>query len=329
MNPNGFPSCNYPSFYGGILQNGNKHEDMENDYMNSATYTMYWQRLMDIALSVFEWKNLPKGIDSRMIELWLMMYGFVGFFYDDDLKYGSNKESAPEGYAVLPIMLQGNFDLYNYPKERRAYAVNGTNVTLDQTDSVIIFNNQVRLPMTYILELFASRLANIERTIDVNVMNQKCPKVIRCTDRQRLTFKNIMMQVMGNVYYMLCDKNVDLKNIDVLDVTNPFVSLDLQVLKHQIWNEALTYLGIENVNTEKKERLVSDEVLSNMGDVEAQRFTRLVARQKACDEINEKFGLNVDVEFRSGTYIKGNGVNSQTIKVGTMKADGVEGGSYE
>ena len=84
-------------------------------------------------------------------------------------------------------------------------------------------------------------------------------------------------------------------------------------MKHQYWNEALTYLGVENVTTEKKERLVSNEVMSNMGDVEAQRFTRLNARKRACEQINELFGLEVDCEFRSGIYIKADGYGAQNI----------------
>lgn len=74
--------------------------------------------------------------------------------------------------------------------------------------------------------------------------------------------------------------------------------------KTQIWNEALTYLGIENTNTDKKERMVSPEVMGNMGDVEAQRFTRLNSRKQFCKEVNEMFGLDIDVDFRSGMYIR-------------------------
>lgn len=305
--------CNYPSFYGGILQNGDRAEDMENDYMALATYRSYFYRLLDIALSVFKWEGLPDGIDSRQMEYWLLRDGFVGFLKDDDLKTGKNAEAAPEGYAVLPIMLYGDFDLYNIPKSRRAYAINGTQLTLDELDSEIIWNNQARIPMWETLHLFASRLTNAERTVDVNITNQKTPVIFRCTDQQRLSVKNIMMKIKGSVYAFLVDKNVDLSTVQIDDIKPPMVSPEVQAVKHQYWNEALTYLGIENVNTEKKERLVSDEVYSNMGDVEAQRFTRLIARKDAAEAINKRFGLNVSVEFRSGQYIRADGQNAQQV----------------
>ena len=307
--------------FGKIMQNGDRAQDAENVFMNRNTYWMYLWRLMDLAMSVFEWHNLPKGVDPRMLEFWLMRNGFCVFFKDDDLKSSTLADgNAPEGYAVLQALINGRWDMYNYPTRRTAYAVNGLNVNLDETNSVLIFNDYLRVPIYPTLQLYAQRLAEIDRTIDVNVMNQKTPKIIRCDEKQRLTFKNIMMQTQGNVYWIMGDKNVDLKNIDILDVTAPYVANDLQILKHQYWNEALTFLGVENVTTEKKERLVSNEVMSNMGDVEAQRFTRLNARKYACKQINDIFELEVDCEFRSGIYIKADGYGSQNIATTGMKS---------
>lgn len=303
-----------------ILKDGSRARNAENFLTNQDTYNMYFYRLLDLAMSVFEWKNLPDGVDERMLEYWLLTNGFCVFFYDEDLKkspLAGNK--APEGYAVLQAMINGQWDMYNYPKERRAYAVNGMNISLTEENSVLIFNNYIRVPMLFTINQYAQRLAECDRTIDVNIMAQKTPKIIRCSDKQRLSFKNIAMQVDGNMYWIYGDKSISTDDIEVLDVSAPYVGNELQILKHQYWNEVLTYLGVENVNTEKKERLVSDEVMSNMGDVEAQRFTRLNARKQACKEINEMFNLNIDVEFRSGIYIKSDGYGAQQIATSGMK----------
>ena len=308
------PDGSVPMTFGGIMQNGDRQQEIENMTMNQNSYYAYLWRLLELSMSVFDWQNLPDGVDERMLEFWLMRNGFAVFFYDEDLKYSSLADGkAPEGYAVLQAMINGPWDMYNYPSIRRAYSVNGLNVDLTEENSVLIFNNYLRYPMFPVLQLYAQRLAEIDRTIDVNVMNQKTPKIIRCNEKQRLTFKNLAMQAQGNVYYIFSDKSVDLKDIEVLDVSTPYTGNELQILKHQYWNEALTYLGIENVTTEKKERLVTNEVMSNMGDVEAQRFVRLNARKQACKEINRTFGLEVNCEFRSGIYIKADGLGSQNI----------------
>lgn len=301
---------------GSIMENGNRAQESNNVIMNQNSYYMYLWRLMDLGMSVFTWKNLPEGIDERMLEYWLLMNGLCVFFYDEDLKSSTLADNnAPDGYAVLQCMIAGQWDMYNYPKERMAYAVNGLNVQLNEKNSVIIFNDYLRVPMVPTIQLYAQRLAEIDRTIDVNVMNQKSPKVIRCKDKQRLTMKNLAMQVDGNVYWVFADKNLDLDDIEILDLTAPYVANELQVLKKQYWSEACSFLGIESSPSEKRERLVSGEASSAMANIEAQRFTRLNARKQACEKINKLFGLEVDVEFRSGVYIQATDDDMDEIKL--------------
>ena len=321
FNADGTPMCGLGM--GSIIQNGNRAQDFDNVQDNQDSYFMYMWRLMDLAMSVFSWQNLPEGVDERMLELWLLQNGFVVFFHDEDL-VTREPHCAPEGYAVLQAMIGGQWDMYNYPKNRRAYAVNGINIPLTEDNSVLIFNDYLRVPMFQTLQLYAKRLAEIDRTIDINVRNQKAPRIIACDEKDKLTFKNLMMQVDGNVYNIWAKKGLDLNAIETLDNTVPYVSNDLNVLKHQIWNEALTYLGIENVNTEKKERLVSDEIMSNMGDVEAQRFTRLNSRKRACKEINRLFGLEIECDFRSGIYIKADGYGAHQIA-----SQGMDSGAFD
>lgn len=312
----------------GISQNGRRAQQGETFVSNQDTATMFMWRLMNLAISVFNWKNLPRGIDERMLEFWLLRDGFVGFFYDEALK-SDERNRAPEGYAVLPMMISGQWDMYEYPRDRRAYAVNGFNYQCTEENSVLIFQNYLRVPMWLTLWQYAFRLAEVQRTIDINCKQQRTARVIRCDEKQRLTYLNAAKEVDEGANWVTGDKSLDLDNIEVLDITTPYVANEMQVYKHQLWNEALTYLGIENVNTDKKERLISDEVVNNMGDVEAERFTRLNARKQACDEINELFGLDVDVEFRSGTYIRTGATGNVQIETSGMEPSDVPEGDYE
>ena len=288
-----------------------------NLYMNMSSCYAWFYRFLNIAISMFEWKNLPKGVDTRMLELWLLTNGYCIFFKDDSLMYDEGNR-APEGYAVLQGVAYGEWDIYNIPKERRAYAPNGFQKELNEDNSVIIFNNQLRTPEIFILAMYAQRIAEIDRTIDINVQNQKSPKVIQCDEAQRLTFKNIAMQVEGNTYTICADKSVDFTDLNVLDLTAPFVGEDLDRLKRRYVSECMTFLGVEGVDTDKKERLIGQEVLRGMGDVEAARFTRLAPRQAACVEINEKFGLDVSVDFKSGLYIQTGESRNQRDPMGGM-----------
>lgn len=311
-----------------IMQDGQRAQNAETFVNNQDTATMFMWRLMNLGISVFKWKNLPKGVDERMLEFWLMRDGFVGFFYDELLK-SDDKRRAPEGYAVLPMMLQRDWDIYEYPRDRRAYTVNGFQYDCNEDNSVIIFNSYLRVPMWITMWQYAFRLAEVQRTIDINCKQQRTARVIRCDDKQRLTYLNAAKEVDEGRNWVHGDKNLDLDAFQVFDITTPYVANEMQIYKHQLWNEALTYLGIENVNTDKKERLISDEVINNMGDVEAERFTRLNARLQACNEINELFNLNVDVEFRSGTYIRTGATGNVQIETSGMQQDNVPGDDYE
>lgn len=318
------PSGMIPS----IMQNGSRAQDAMTFINNQDTATMFMWRLMNLAISVFKWDNLPEGVDERMLEFWLLRDGFVGFFYDEALK-SDERRRAPEGYAVLPMMIQGQWDIYEYPRDRRAYAVNGFNYECTEDNSVIIYQNYLRVPMWLTLWQYAYRLAETQRTIDINCKQQRTARIIRCSDEQRLTYLNAAKEVDEGRPWVHGDKNLDLDAFQVFDITTPYVGNELQTYKHQIWNEALTYLGIENVNTDKKERLISDEVVNNMGDVEAERFTRLNARKQACDEINKLFGLDVKVDFRSGTYIRTGATGNAMLETSGMQASNVPGDNYE
>lgn len=295
----------------------------ENDYLNDQTYLSYMWRLYDLAVSVFEWKNLPKGVNERMIERWLLANGMCLFVHDEGIAQDPEQRS-PEGYAMLRMAMNGDFDIYNIPKKRQAYTVDPKHslMNFDITDSVICFNDNMGIPTFFQLDLYARLLWQCERTLWVNMAQMKTPRVVKCSEKQRMSLQNLFAQVDGFMTTIWADKDLDLTQVEVLDLMPEFIGTDVQIVKHQIWNEALTYLGIENTNTDKKERMVSDEVMGNMGDVEAQRFTRLNSRKQFCKEVNEMFGLEIDCDFRSGMYIR-------TDKDGTVPVDGMEDGSLE
>lgn len=271
-----------------------KRNFWESAWLNNRTYIHYYNRLTELAISMFEWKNLPDSIDPRFLELVLFSDGMAVFFKDEVL-----------GYLALQAMIGGNLDVYRIPKIRRAYATNGYNRSLDEKDSVIIFNNMLHTNCLTDVELFARRLYECDRTIDVNIKAQKTPVMIACDENQRLTMKNLYQQYDGNEPFIFGGKDMDIKKIQAIVTGAPYVADKLMQTKFQIWNEAMTYLGISNVNMHKKERLLNDEVTRNMGSTVASRYTRLEMRKQACKKINEMFGLNIDVDYREDIQLVG------------------------
>ena len=256
--------------------------------MNNYTYMQYAYRLMELSISMFEWKNLPEGIDERFLEMVLFTDGHAVFFKDDELG----------DYLALQCLINGKLNVYRIPIKRRAFAVNGYQKQLTDKDSVIIFNNMLHTNSWLDVKMFAKRLYNLDRIIDVNANAQKTPILIKGTEQQRLTLNNLYKEYDGNAPVIFADKSLDMNALQVLSTQAPYVADKIYQLKTQIWNEALTYLGISNVSFQKRERMVSDEVTRSQGGTVASRYSRLNARRQACEQINKMFGLNIECDFR-------------------------------
>lgn len=260
----------------------------ESAKLNNMTYTQYVNRLTELSISMFKWDGLPDTVDERYLELHLFLNGSMVYFKDDVI-----------GDLCLDCMPHGQLDVYGNPILRRAYSgYNNYNKLLKYTDSVIIWNNLMRTNSVLDVQMFARRLYNLDRIIDVNTNAQKTPVLVQGTEKQRLTLLNVYKEYDGNSPVIFGDTNIDLNSLKVLQTGAPYVSDKVYELKTQIWNEALTYLGISNVSFQKRERLISDEVIRSQGGTVASRYSRLTTRQKAAKEINKMFGTNISVDYR-------------------------------
>ena len=259
----------------------------ESAIKNNRTYSYYFRTLTEIAISMFEWTNLPDSVDERFLELTLYNDGQAVFFEDEVM-----------GYLALQNITQGRLNIYRVPIFRRAFAVNGYQRNLNEDNSVIIYNNMLRMPCVQDIARFAERLYQLDSVVDVNARAQKTPILIRSSAARRLTVENLYKEYDGNAPVIYGDKSLDPDSLKVLKTDAPFVADKVYQLKVQIWNEALTYLGIPNINTQKKERMIVDEVSRQLGGTYASRFSRLNMRKQAADKINKMFGLNIGVRFR-------------------------------
>ena len=264
--------------------------------------SFYRDRLTDIALSCVKWKNLPEEIDTRFLE-WCLFYDGMAIFFKDDIT---------EKFVCIQVMPSGQFNMYRIPKERTAYAVNGyQNSDLNEHNSVIIYNNLLRKPSVQDSEIYAKKLTNIDLTLNVNVNAQKTPIAIICDETQRLTFQQLYQNYAGNMPFIFGDKGLNLDNVKSINTQADYKGEELNKLKTDIWNEALTYLGVSNVQYQKKERINTEEINRSMGGAFASRRSRIKARQNAVEEINKMFGLSIEVDFEDEVdKIDNNGYNS-------------------
>lgn len=256
--------------------------------LNDATFTDYFFRLKLLAKSVFKWENLPNNMDEKWIETFLFDRGCC-VFYDDPKK----------GFMVADCNPDGNLNNYEEP-----VSVTPTGIDVDVNSltvglqCVLIRNNDEMLPTEGTLKLFAYRLAEISRAIDLNVNAQKTPVFMHTSKNKLLSIKNVYAQWNGNEPVIYGDQGFDTDSVRVLKTDAPVVFPDLQQQKIAMWNECLTFLGINNANTEKRERLITDEVEANNDHIDLSAACMLKSRQRAADEINRIFGTNISVRLR-------------------------------
>lgn len=256
--------------------------------LNMAVFSDYYKRLRLLALSLFEWENLPESMNERFLEQCLYWYGKAAIVNDENLGIINTKCTPSE-----------SLNIYGEATEYHCYST-GYDANFPLDDMVYVRNNLEALPTDATIQLFAQRLYEAERTIDVNIKAQKTPVIILCDEKQRLTMKNIYMKYDGNEPVIYGKKGLDIDDIKVLRTDAPFVADKLEEYKRNVWSEALSFLGINNVMTEKKERLVTGEVDANNQMIDLSAQTMLLTRELAADKFNRLWpGRNVSVRQRS------------------------------
>lgn len=286
----------------------NNYEFIDNLILNDATFCDYLDRFRKVALSIFEWVNLPKGMDARFLEKSLFFDGKATLLKDRN--YGFiNTRCCSNGYVNI-YDLPSNLHCYSftYSEDRALYTGLPAPDVTEYDECILVQNNWEMIPTSATMELFAYRLYEAESTAFTNIRAQKMPVVCIADEKQRMTIENACSQYNGNKPFIIFDKNqINLNTFKVLKTDAPYIADKIMDYKKEIWNEALTFLGINNIMIDKKERLVADEANSNNELINLNLQSMLAPRQEACRQFNEKFGLTgtdkeISVRVRSDLH---------------------------
>lgn len=285
-------------YVGGELTDKYLRPGFKNNPTNNQqrmTERMYVRVLSEMCMNRFQWEGFPHSVDRRFLEK--ILYGqALAVFY-------LNK--ATDKYFALRATPAGMWDMYDNPISFRVYGNTLINEEVANVDCVPIWSNYMRMPDIDIVLLYAKKLANIDRSIEINSDNMRQTKFIKSSENQQLSFANVNRQIQEGMAYIQVSESMNLDNLEVLDL-----SIDAKYLpalisaKRTLWNECLTLLGVNNnAGEDKKERLVSDEVDANSDEVLVHRSSALKARRAAAEKINRRFKmpdgspLNVSVRF--------------------------------
>ena len=257
---------------------------------NMKTYLMYREEMLTLAENVFEFKNLPEFIDVSYLNKTLLRNGSIAFFMDEVL-----------GLIALPYDVIGNFDIYGRPLEIMARAANGTYYKkLKRDEFVIMYDNNGRYPIFLDICQMAERIALSKRTIDVNIVQQRTPRIWKTSQDKKRTLQDMLANIDGMEENIATYESIDIDDMNVVLAPAPFVADKIDMHLDKEWAEFYRLIGVANLIEQKKERMIRDEMSASQGGTIASRFSRFEPRKRAIDEINKKFRTNIEVSYYDG-----------------------------
>lgn len=262
---------------------------MNSQLSNYKTYLMYRRQLLTLAENVFSFKNLPTYIDVSYVNMQLVNTGSIAFFYDNVL-----------GLLALPYVNQGNLDVYGRPTKIRVYSNTNYQRVLKQGEFVIMYDNNGHYPLLYDVLQYAERLALNTRTSDINISQQKTPRFWKTTANKLKSVQDKINNVDAFAETVIDYDNLLIDDTSLVLSPAPFVADKIDEHQDKIWNEFLRLIGVSNLQYQKKERNITDEINAMQGGTIASRFSRFEPRKRAIEEINSKFNCNIEVEYYDG-----------------------------
>ena len=266
-----------------------KRKMINTQISNFKTYNMYFRQMLTLAENVFEFKNLPTYIDVSFLNKTLLRQGSIAFFKDEVL-----------GLIALPYTTIGKNDVYGRPTTIEVYGSNGYTRKLQPDEYVIMYDNNGRYPLYLDICQMAERIALCVRTEDVNMLHQRTPRVWKTSKDKELSVKNMINEIDSMQESVVAYDSVDIDDMNVVLAPAPFVTDKIDTHLDKLWAEFFRLIGVANLQEQKRERVIVDEMIASQGGTIASRYSRFEPRQNAIEKINTKFNTDITVQYYDG-----------------------------
>ena len=261
---------------------------------NFKTYDMIFREMRTLAENVFEFKNLPNFIDVSYLNNNLLRLGSIAFFKDDVL----------DEVLALPFNLTGSKDMYGRPKSIVVFGSNGyrreLSNTKDKTEFVIMYDNNGRYPLYLDIAQMAERIAMCIRTQDINIKQQRTPRLWLVPKDLEKSVRDMMNEIDTMSEDVVGYKGIEINNIENVLSPAPYVTDKIDDHLDKLWAEFYRLIGVANLQEQKKERVIVDEMTATQGGTIASRFSRFEPRKRAIEKINELWNTNIEVQYYDG-----------------------------
>lgn len=258
---------------------------------NWKTYIMYRNQMITLAKNVFEFKNIPSNIDINYVNDKLIRCGAVAWFKDD----------ITGELNVLPFNSETMIpDIYGRPRKIEVIGENGFHRWLNRNEFVLMYDNNSFLPLYLDICQYAERVSLCVRTQDVNIKQQRTPRVWKVPQDKKKSIRDAVDEIDAFSDTVEEYDGTDLTELDAVLAPAPFVSDKIDDHLTRLWSEFFRLIGVANIQEQKRERVIRDEMLISQGGTIASRYSRFEPRKHAVELINEKFKQNIEVRYYDG-----------------------------
>ena len=266
-----------------------KKKMINSQISNFKTYNMYFRQMLTLAENVFEFKNLPEFVDVSFLNKNLLRKGSVAFFEEKDL-----------GLIALPYDVIGTLDVYGRPNRIEVHGENSFHRKLDRDEYVLMYDNNGRYPLYLDICQMAERIALCVRTIDINMIHQRTPRIWKTSQDKLLSVKNLVNNIDAMEEDVISYDSLDIEDLNAVLAPAPYVSDKIDLHLRELWAEFFRLIGVANLQEQKRERVIIDEMIASQGGTIASRFSRFEPRKNAVEKINKKFGVDIQVQYYDG-----------------------------
>lgn len=268
--------------------------------LNNTSYFYYYDKLMKMIYTIFKFDNVPP--------YWNMPY------FKEKLFNRGVLAVVDTSAGVLP--LECSYDGINIWGMPVYFNIN--NVVLGNLrgkigeDGELIYFSVVEntyKSMVQLVDRYASLLANIDGSLNTTLINSRMAQVFEASSNSQLkVMEKVYDQISNGKPAVFVRKNSEepFEHAIFNNVKNTYIGNDLIITKQSIFNEFKSEIGINNSNTQKKERLITSEVENNKEELNSNIYEWYYNLRDCISKVNAMFNLNISVSFNENVVnVKG------------------------
>lgn len=260
----------------------------------------YLDKYYNLFMNSLKWE----GIDDQQIDYIMRKFWSVGTVASFIIKGTKGTLDYPNGMIAFTPYAPTRYNIYDYPIEATLVNTRGVDfipLTPQKINETVVigFAQRNKKGIRNLVNYYIRKIVNIEMTIQINLIAQKCPWLIGSTPESSNKMEEFWRNLLSDNPKLFATLD-EVEKAKALVSGAPYTIDKLYNYKIATENELREYLGLGNLGvSEKKEHLITAEVESNDDITYRSSECILNPLQEFCDRINKYFGYNISVGWNN------------------------------